>query len=119
MLRETLTARLLLLTALLLPLPLYANHYVGEPELERSLTWELCCKKTDCIVTPFTTWNTTPTHTLTETADGIAWIDKDKFKPVPSQHPWVCYEDVDGPFTDDNVRCILYQQNVPLVLVRK
>jgi len=71
--------KLLLLTILLLPLPLSASHFVGEPELERSQVWLECCRRADCEVTPFTTLRITPTHTLTETADGTAWIDKDKF----------------------------------------
>lgn len=93
-----------------------ANHPVNEPALERSEIWGVCCRRADCKPQRFEVLLTTGIYRLTQVGYEKDWIARDKFHPVPSRYTWVCYEDITGKFVDDNVRCLLYPQAIPMVL---
>jgi len=106
---------LFLITSLIiLIVPVFSNHPVGEPELEKLQLWLECCRDADCVSMPFERIFVRQDKTLTHTLYESAWVDNEKFHPVPSQHHWVCYFDRNGDFIDENLRCLLYPQQQPL-----
>jgi hypothetical protein len=88
------------------------GHDVGEPKLENSQIWQTCCREGDCrpqqvaiVIKDQSRKQIVVNIEGVETA-----VDKEVFKPVPSNRTWVCYIKPDGPVRNENIRCILYPQ---------
>jgi hypothetical protein len=88
-----------------------ADHKVGEPKLESLRIWKQCCSEHDCIPQDVQTIRKQKDGNITVRIEGIQTdVSKEKFSPVPSQHTWVCYVNLNGQITNENIRCILYPQ---------
>jgi len=99
----------------LLTLLLLAYHPVGEPTLEESEVWRECCASFDCEISRLFILGGSSTKTLVLLGNEEEWIDSPKFRLAPTVHVWVCYVDINGQFKNDNIRCILIPQKIPLL----
>ena len=89
----------------------WADHIVGEPELERLPIWQKCCEKQDCVPEEVNIIGKDSGGMVPVSIEGIrTTVGKEKFSPVPSPRTWVCYRNPNGEINDDNIRCILYPQ---------
>jgi hypothetical protein len=88
------------------------GHDVGEPELEKLPIWQNCCRGRDCTPQQVTIVNKNHNRKkILVNIEGVQTaVDKEVFKPVPSNRTWVCYIKPDGPVSNENIRCILYPQ---------
>ena len=98
--------------ALLLLISHSWGHDVGEPKLQKLPIWNTCCQEQDCkpqqvtiVIKEYSKKKILVNIEGVETA-----IDKEVFKPVPSNRTWVCYINPDGPVSNENIRCILYPE---------
>src|SRR5574341_695359 len=88
------------------------GHDVGEPELEKLPIWQNCCRGRDCTPQKVTIVNKNHNRKrILVNIEGVETaVDKEVFKPVPSNRTWVCYIKPNGPVRNENIRCILYPQ---------
>jgi hypothetical protein len=88
------------------------GHDVGEPELEKLPIWQNCCRGRDCRPqeVAIVNKNHNPKKVSVKIQGIETAVDKEVFKPVPSNRTWVCYIKPDGPVSNENIRCILYPQ---------
>ena len=86
------------------------GHDVGEPKLEETDIWQHCCQKRDCIPQQVAiVIKDQSRKQFVVNIEGVKTaVDKEVFKPVPSNRTWVCYIKLDGPVSNENIRCILY-----------
>jgi len=102
--------------------PSWSSHSVGEPELEAHPSWNRCCADQDCVPQQVRILGNERAGKISVKIEGVQTkVDKDKLHAVPSQRTWVCYFNLNGKISNDNVRCILYPEksstvNVPTPL---
>jgi hypothetical protein len=89
----------------------WSNHVVGEAALEKLPIWQKCCEEHDCVPEQIKIINKESNGMIPVEIEGVRTsVAKQKFSPVPSPPPWVCYYKPNGEIEDDNIRCILYPQ---------
>ena len=88
------------------------GHDVGEPKLEKLQIWQTCCQDRDCRPQRVAIGIKDQSRKrILVNIEGVETaVDKEVFKPVPSNRTWVCYINPDGPVSNENIRCILYPQ---------
>lgn len=88
------------------------GHDVGEPKLEETDVWKNCCLARDCRPQQVAiAIKGKSTKQIVVNIEGVETaVDKEVFKPVPSNRTWVCYINPAGPVSNENIRCILYPQ---------
>jgi hypothetical protein len=98
--------------ALVLLLSRSWGHDVGEPKLEETQIWKTCYLERDCRPqqVAIVIKNHNRKQILVNIEGVETAVDKEVFKPVPSNRTWVCYINPDGPVRNENIRCILYPQ---------
>lgn len=85
-----------------------ADHPIGEPELERSEIWRICCERDDCVPQPVEILRSAGKTVMIVIEGYTVVLSVDKFHPAPTHLQWVCYFDVNGNLESDNIRCILF-----------
>jgi len=108
----------LLLASLLIILlvPALPYHWVGEFELEQSQIWKVCCEEDDCIKQDVQILDTMFDEVWTSIDGEITILESDRFHPAPTAHTWVCYFGKLKVVIPQNIRCILYPNNIPLTM---
>ncbi len=89
----------------------WSDHTVGEPKLEETPVWNSCCRERDCVPQRVKIKGKQGDGMVLVEIEGVRTsVAKEKLSPVPSAHTWVCYYNLNGKITNDNIRCILYPQ---------
>jgi hypothetical protein len=89
----------------------WADHGVGEHDLEETPVWNNCCRERDCVPQRVEVKGKEGHSMISVEIEGVRTsVAKEKLSPVPSAHTWVCYYNLNGKITNDNIRCILYPQ---------
>lgn len=89
----------------------WSDHAVGEHKLEEAPVWNTCCRERDCVPQRVKVKGKEGGGMILVEIEGLRTsVAKEKFSPVPSAHTWVCYYNLNGKITNDNIRCVLYPQ---------
>jgi len=104
--------RRLLLSIILVLLPAVAgaDHPVGEPDLERSRIFQICCDRSNCIPHEVEFLGEAGSKGVIS-VDGVeVAVEWSKFHQAPTKHTWICYKDRNGILLDSNIDCVLYPE---------